>query len=346
MKGKVVTVQGPIAPEELGPTLTHEHIFLDISCWFEEGSDAGSRKLSEEPVSLKNLWWIKRNPLLNRDNVVLTDYDLAVEELMEFKKFGGNTLVDVTNIGIGRDPYAIRAVSIETGINIVMGSGYYVTMSHPEDMSQKSVDDIAGEIVRDVKEGVGSTGIRAGIIGEIGITDLTEDNNEEKSLRGAVRAQRETGAPLSIHPPLLAQEDLIFDILNEEKADFDHTIMCHMGIPIVLDYEFTRAIAEEGVYIGIDGMGFQGYLEHPQPIEVPSDSQRIRSIKKLLAEGFQDRIILSHDICRKDQLMAYGGFGYAHILRAVIPMMRDAGISEDAIRKMTVDNPRKALAFR
>ena len=104
MKGKVITVQGPIEPEEIGPPLTHEHIFLDISCWFEEGSDVGSRRLSNEPVSLKNLWWIKRNPLLNSDNCLLTDYPLALEELMEFKKLGGSALVDVTNIGIGRDP--------------------------------------------------------------------------------------------------------------------------------------------------------------------------------------------------------------------------------------------------
>jgi len=64
MKGRVMTVCGPISPEDLGPTLTHEHIYIDLDCWFEEPDEASARTLSREPVSLRNLWWVRRNPRL------------------------------------------------------------------------------------------------------------------------------------------------------------------------------------------------------------------------------------------------------------------------------------------
>ena len=343
MKGKVMTVLGPIAPEELGPTLTHEHIFIDLDCWFEEPDEPSARTISREPVSLGNLWWVRRNPRLSRDNNYLTDRNQAHDEALQFKRSGGKSIVDVSNMGIGRDPLALKWLSGETGINIIMGSGYYVSRAHPVALGLKSEDDIRDEIVRDLNEGVNGTGVRAGIIGEVGITDLAAHHGEEKSLRGAVRAQKETGAPLTIHHPLNRHETGIISILDEEGADFDHVIMGHM---VLEDLEYVVDIAESGVYLGLDSFGFEGYLEHPEPFEIPSDSQKIKLVCALIDAGYLKKLLLSHDICRKHMTQRYGGCGYSHILRSVVPMMKRAGITGEEIKVMLVENPKRVLTVR
>ena len=344
MKGKAMTVQGPISPDELGTTLAHEHILIDLNCLFLEVEEAGQKAYMDEPVRLDNLWWIKQNMFSNRDNFLLTDTKVAVEEVMEFKRFGGNTIVDVTSIGIARDPLALKEISLETDLNIIMGSGYYVAFSHPPDMSEKTEEEIAEEIIKDVKEGTGNTGIKAGIIGEIGISDLKENPNEEKSLRAAIWAQKETGAPLTIHPPFTKQCEKIIEILEEEGADLGRVIMCHTEWHLDESLEYTFMIADTGMYIEYDVWGLEG--NWPKANEaLPSDTQRLNAIKKFIHNGYLDQVLLSQDICSKIQLMAYGGYGYAHILRDCLPLFRQAGISEKEIQVMLVDNPKKILQF-
>ena len=198
LTGKVQTVLGIIDADSLGVTLPHEHLVVDVSCLFVEPTEATEKRLAHQPVSLENLWCI-RYGAPNLDNWKLQDEEIAIREASFFKRAGGDTIVDPSNIGLGRDPLALAHVSRATGLNVIMGSGYYVAPSHPADMDSKTEEDICAEIVREVTEGVADTGIRAGIIGEIGCSwPLT--HNEEKVLRAAANAQRQTGAPLMIHP--------------------------------------------------------------------------------------------------------------------------------------------------
>ena len=339
-----MTVLGPIAPEELGVTMAHEHILLDLSRRFQEPSEAGEKAYMYEPVRIDNLWWIKQNIINNLDNLMLTDLREATEEVMEVKRHGGSSIVDVTNCGIGRDPIAIRKVSLETGINVIMGSGYYVGISHPPDMSQKSEEDIAGEIIRDIKEGVGDTGIKSGIIGEIGIENFIEDPNEEKVLRGAVMAQRETGAALYVHPPHTRVCERIIEILEEEGADLNRVIMCHMEYHIDESMDYTFMVADTGIYIEYDCFGLEGNWPESGLWE-PSDTQRSRSVKKLIENGYQDKVLLSTDVCIKTLSMAYGGFGRAHLLRDCLSLLRQAGVTHEDINVILVDNPKRILQF-
>ena len=166
--GQVQTVLGLIDPGKLGVTLTHEHLFIaQGAANFVEPSEASDKAFAHKPVSMEILSWLSYHPSNNLDNMNMLDEQEAIEEAMLFKKAGGSTIVDVTNAGIGRDPKALARISRATGLNIVMGAGYYLGGSHPKDMSTKTEEDIAQEIVRDVNEGVDGTGIRAGIIGEI-----------------------------------------------------------------------------------------------------------------------------------------------------------------------------------
>ena len=339
-----MTVLGPLSPDDLGITLPHEHIFIDVSCWYLAPTEASQIARVEEPVRLDNLWWVKQNLFCNKDNFLLSDVRESTEEVMEYKRYGGGSIVDVTNLGIGRDPLAIRDVSIETGVNVIMGSGYYVGLSHPPEFSNRKEEEITEEIVRDVVVGVGNTGIRAGIIGEIGIEDIEKNRDEEKSLRAAVRAQKETGAPLTIHPPFDRQCERIIEILEEEGADLERVIMCHSELFYEDTLEYTLMIADAGFYIEYDTWGFEGNWPRAGLVE-PSDTQRLKGIEKLIRKGHLDQLLLSQDVCNKVMSMAYGGSGRAHILRDCLTLFNQAGITGEEIHRMLVENPKRILQF-
>ena len=197
--GLVQTVLGPVRPETLGPTLTHEHLLIDFLCMFDPPDDPAERHKSFQPLTLENLGWIRYDPFRNRDNLLRLDEESAISEIALFQQAGGGTIVDVTTIGIGRSPEALVRIAQTTGLNIVMGAGYYTAAVHPTDMTARSEADLADEMIADLTTGVGDTGVRAGIIGELGCSwPLTA--NERKVLRAGARAQQATGAAITIHP--------------------------------------------------------------------------------------------------------------------------------------------------
>ena len=170
LKGQAQTVLGPVSSDILGPTMTHEHLFIDFSCMFHPPSEATIQHHAYEPVTLQNLGWVRYNSYSNRDNLLLLDEETAIAEALLYRRVGGGTIVDATTIGIGRDPLALARIARATGLNIVMGAGYYVDAAQPEEMNDLTDLDITQNIIDDIIKGVGSTGIKAGIIGEIGCT--------------------------------------------------------------------------------------------------------------------------------------------------------------------------------
>jgi len=172
MKGKILTVLGPIDKKKAGLTLIHEHILVDATYWCQEPRTALEKKLAQQPISIENLGIVRQNAFLIKDNMVLDDYNLAVKELLLFKRAGGSTIVDVTTSrGMGRDPNTLVALSRETGLNIVARCGYYVYKTHPSNVDTRQVEEIAMEMIKEITEGIDDTGIKAGIIGEIGTSD-------------------------------------------------------------------------------------------------------------------------------------------------------------------------------
>ena len=200
MAGKVITVNGPMDPDQLGATIMHEHIFIDF--WRDKtlgfNAPATDVEIWDQKLTLENLHLARERKHM-KDNYMLTDEDVAVRELQYFKNSGGRTVVDVTNIGLGRDPLALQRVANATGLNIVMGSGWYQKFYHPVDMDERTVEDLASEIVRDITVGVNGTGIRSGVIGEVGINGNPLTPNEVKSIKASARASRATGASISFH---------------------------------------------------------------------------------------------------------------------------------------------------
>jgi phosphotriesterase-related protein len=280
---------------------------------------------------------LRMDPFVNLDNCALDDEALAGEELLVFKNGGGCTVVDPTCRGIGRNPLALQRISKATGLNIVMGSGYYLQTSHPPEVKRLSIDNVADEIVSEAHDGVEETGIKIGLIGEIGVSsDFTPD--EEKSLRGAARAQQRTQLPLMVHLPAwyrLAHR--VLDIVAEEGGDLRHTILCHMN-PSGNDIDYQTSLAMRGAFIEYDMLGMD-YWYADQQVQCPSDEDNARAIAGLVKNGFGDRLLLSQDVFIKMMLSHYGGFGYAYVLKHFIPRLRRHGVSKQAISAMMIGNP-------
>ena len=345
LTGMVQTVLGPIPPSRLGITLMHEHMLIDTTCYFRE-SDHASERAYRDIEFYPEL--TARSDLLyehHLDGSRVYDETAATEEVMEFKHAGGGSFVDTTSVGIGRDPLALARISRATGLNVVMGSSYYVTLSHPPDMDRRTEDQITAEIVRDVTVGVGDTGIKSGIIGEVGnFWPLTD--NEVKVLRASGRAQAETGAPITIHSGVGDEAPAgILDRLVEGGADPTRCVIGHLDTAIQ-GLQALKALAQTGCFLEYDIFSWENTAMFANAdINMPNDTERLRKIVFLLEQGFEDQIVIAHDICRKWHLRRNGGAGYAHIIENIVPRMRGLGITRSQIDKILIHNPARALTF-
>jgi len=351
--GRVQTVLGLVDPKDLGITLIHEHLLLDMSAWFVEPTLASEKALAYQPISMENLHWLHYHPSSNRDNLRMLDEEVAIKEALRYKYAGGKTIVDVTNIGLARDPLALQRIARATGLQIVMGSGYYIEPSRPSGLANKSEEEIAEEIVQDITVGVGNTGVRAGLIGEIGcFHPLTE--GDRKILRASAQAQQRTGAPLTIHPglPYADSPFEIMDVIGEAGADLRRTVLWHIALMLSLDVKAIGRIAEAGCYISYDLFGrapgaipCSGATGAPAFLDIPHDGWWIDQIRELIDLGYLSQILISHDVCVKIRLHHYGGSGYDHIPIYVVPQMRAKGIPEEHIHTILVENPERILAL-
>ncbi len=335
---RVMTVTGEISPSEMGVTLIHEHILVDASRWWR-GPDAGaSERVAMGPVEASIIGELRMDPFANLDNCVLDDVVAAAEELGQVRDLGGRTVVDASGPGNGRDPHALRQISEATGLQIVMGSGFYLDGSHPTRLNGMSVDDIADEITRDATEGVGGSGVRSGLIGEIGVS-AEFSPTERKSLRGAARAQRRTGLPLSVHMPgWLRRADEVLDIVSEEGADLNHTILCHSN-PSGADFDYQAGIAERGAFIEYDMVGMDFYYAD-QDAQSPCDEENAINIARLVRNGYGNKVLISQDVFLKMMLTRNGGFGYGYILRHFVPRLERHGLTREQTQMLLVANPR------
>ena len=354
IKGKAQTVLGLVEPNQLGFTQPHEHFLLDCTVDFEEPSQPEDRELAYQPVSLENLSWVRSHRFSSLDNLRLDDEQMAIKEALIFKKAGGQTIAEMTPNNASRNPEALKRLSQATGVNVIMGTAYYIDPSYSPEVRQhigsSSEEDIAEEFIRDITVGVGDTGIKAGIIGEIGCSWPLTDN-ERKVLRGAAIAQRQTGAPISVHPGGFEEAPVeIIKVLSDAGADPTHVIIDHMG-RTMKSHSSRFRLAETGCYMEWDRFGSDGeypiappFTENKLP-DYPSDAERLNQIIQLIGEGHLNQILMSHDIWIKIELTHFGGHGYAHILKNVIPLMREKSIPEEFIHTITVENPGRILTF-
>jgi len=306
MPKEVITVNGPIKPEELGFTMSHEHLILNFFSYARSYDDV----LDEESV----MSW----------------------ELSHYIKAGGKSLVDCTSIGLKRNPQAIRRIAQATNAHIILGTGWYREMVYPPYIHELNPNQLADFMVREIEEGADNTDIRAGMIGEIGTEQGSIAPAQERVFRAAARAQKRTGVSIWTHTThfgSLALEQIA--LLKEEGVPAQRIVISHLGDRF--ECEFLRPIAEQGVYMSIDNIGYEGN-------GYPADDVRANNVVFLIKEGFKKQVMMSMDIGAKKFLLSYKGHGFAHLIEKFLPLLRTKGVSEADIHTMTVTNPANALA--
>eukprot|EP00743_Colponemidia_sp_Colp-15_P002178 GILK01002364.1.p1 GENE.GILK01002364.1~~GILK01002364.1.p1 ORF type:complete len:361 (+),score=58.31 GILK01002364.1:40-1083(+) len=341
--GKVQTVTGLVTPDSLGHTLPHEHLICDAQ---PLGVPTDNRPENVDiPFNMENLGWIRYNPYSHLENLTLFDEETIAKEMRKFKEVGGGTIVDVTPFGIGRNVTALARLSELTGVPVVCGAGFYVGKTHPPNMNELSVQDLAEVIANEVTVGIDGTQIKAGVIGEIGCS-FPILPNEKKVLQAAAIAQKRTGAPLIIHPGRNEDTPLeIMHILRDAGADTSRVVMSHLDRTI-FDFNKLLTLAETGCYLEFDLFGVEvSHYQLNDKVDMPSDGQRIKTIAALVQKGLVRQIMVSHDIHTKHRLLSYGGHGYGHVVENIAPRFLKRNMTQADVDVILKENPQRWLTF-
>lgn len=339
----VQTVTGRIPAEKMGFTLPHEHIFWDLSFYLPKDLDkTDETDERKQPVCPENLAQMRYHLTDYPDNVVQQDESIALKELLWYKQAGGVTICDNGCYGLKCDPVKLRDVSEKSGVYILRGTGTYQDQTIPPEIAKLDVDALAALFIKEIREGIGDTGVRCGFIGEIGIVSSASERSM-RSLAAAAIAQKETHAAITIHQPGLEHcADVLFRVITDNGGDLNKTVMCHCD-PFLSEPEYLDHIAKSGAYTSFDFFGLEAVLGGNYWL--PTDLDRIVGIKKQIECGNVERILLSHDTVYKCMLRQYGGFGYEHIGKHILPFMRLQGYQEEWLKQMTVENPKNVFSF-
>jgi phosphotriesterase-related protein len=314
----VRTVRGDIAPEELGVTATHEHLYCDQRL---------CRSALDFPGSTAKM--------------VLRDPDRVVAEVADFYAAGGRSLAEMTAHGWGRDVSVLQQISERSGIHVIAISGFYVEDCHPEFVADASIEELEEILVREIAVGADGTDIRTGLL-KSGISRPIIEGPEEKCAHAVARAQLRTGVTITTHTSASSRFEVEggnvgmqhLDIFESEGVDPARVIIGHTDENG--DIRQLVALAQRGAYVQFDVIGKIHWL---------LDETRIALLRQMVDKGYADHLLLSSDRCREIELKVKGGPGYDHVLRSFVPRLREAGFDEALIRRLLVENPARALAF-
>lgn len=323
----VNTVRGPVEIDQLGTTLMHEHVFVLTPDVMQNYGDQ---------------WWDEQERV-----------DDAIAKLTELGQAGVDTIVDPTVVGLGRYIPRIQRVNAEVGINIVAATGLYTFDEIPHFFHYRGPGTLLGGpepmtrmFVRDIREGIGETGVRAGLLkGVVEERGLTPD--QERVHAAICETHQETGVPITVHTNSGYQTGRsALEFYARHGVDLTKVVVGHAGDSNDLDY--LKWIMDQGALIGCDRFG----LDLFNPTE-----QRVNTIATLCEQGYADRIVLSHDTaCYMDffsgdeaQRMVAEvapNWHYLHITNDVLPALRERGVTDDQITTMLVDNPRRYFSAK
>jgi len=316
---KVVrTVSGDIAPSGLGVTQTHEHLRCD-----------------------QNLCCSTEDFPSNNTSMVLTDTELIVDALAEFRSAGGQAIAEMTVKGLGRDVAVLREISNRTGIHVIATSGFYVEACLPAFARTASVEALTDFLVRELTEGADGTTIRTGIL-KSGVGRPVIEGVELRCAQAVARAQRVSGVAITTHTSASSRFEILggnlgslhLDVFEAEGVDPARVIIGHTDENA--DIRQLLSLAKRGAYVQFDVVGKSHWL---------LDETRVELLARLVDGGHGDRLLLSTDRCRVSELKIKGGPGYDHLLRTFVPKLRQAGFDEAMMHQILVTNPSRILAF-
>lgn len=258
---------------------------------------------------------------------VLDDLQLLTTELRLAAESGVRLVVDVGNSGHKRDPQFLREISARSGVHVVAAAGHYREGFFPDVVNTASVDELTAGIVREIEEGIDSTDVRAGVIAEIGMSGDRATSAEKKAFEASAAAQAQTGVPLLTHTAQGVGWEEQIQMLTSGGADLSRVVIGHMDC--LDDHEAHLGVIESGAWLGFDRVNSLRYQ---------TDEVRAKRLAELIDEGHGDRVVLSTDTAMVTRLHAQGGSGYMAVLTRFVPLLRDHGVSEEWIRRVSVEN--------
>ncbi|MBQ7208937.1 MAG: hypothetical protein IJS01_14155 [Lentisphaeria bacterium] len=335
---QIMTVRGPVETGACGMVLSHEHMFIDLANQAAPGSRAGAVTPADRPA-------LMRDPYCMTDNLKVDGYDSALAELRHLAGLGCTVVADCTLREIGRDPVKLKRLSQESGVDIVMGCGWYTGDAHPAEVAALTAEELAQHLVAEIRDGAEGTGIRPGLIGEIG-TSREILPGERKALCAAAMAQRETGLAVQVHVyPWCTNGLEATDILFKYGVPPRRIVICHSDV--TPDKAYIAELLRRGVYVQLDNFGKE-FTPEPGGFAAGrfiTDRERAELAARIIASGFEDQLLLTNDICLKCMLKACGGGGYGHIFETILPLLVKLGVPEKLLKeKILRANPLAMLA--
>lgn len=283
-------------------TLMHEHITIDLS------------------------------GIKNDEDCRLDCFEESQNELCRLYELGVRRILDVTNIGMGRNSDYCRLMEESTGIQILSATGFYKEPFLPDFVYTMSVRELAKLAVKEISEGIANTGIKASVIGEFGTSKDTFTEMERKVFDSMALAAVQTGAVVTTHTTLGTMALEQAEHLKTEGVKPENIIIGHLDLS--QNPDTIISVLKEGVNIGFDTVGKNNYCP---------DTFRAQMLKRIAKEGYLDQVVLSMDITRKSHLKKWGGPGYAYLFETFLPMLLEYGLSEAQIEQLMIDNPNRIL---
>jgi len=337
MEQYIRTVCGDIDVTQIKSVLVHEHIIWDII--------QPNKNQIKTPIEYNNRWQTNYETNLNAENSFQNNINIATEELNILKSYGGDLIVDQSTHGIGRDPLSLYKISKNTKMNIVAAAGTYCSNYLKNEIKSLNIDQLVDRFTSEIETGIEQTNIKAGIIGEIGCSDSL-DNFEKNALIAAAKTHKITGAAISVHPGKKPESPFrLINILENERVDISKVAICHIDRTYP-NGNRVEELLRKGVFVEWDFFGIENSHLWLKDIELPIDRDRIKLIKKMFKLGFGNKILISQDICSKTRLHKWGGHGYEHIFKNVIPLMKDYGMNNEQIDQLIRINPINFLSIK
>ncbi|MGD0915878.1 MAG: phosphotriesterase-related protein [Thermodesulfobacteriota bacterium] len=319
---KINTVTGPIFPHEMGITLVHEHVIFGYGGWYANYSITP----------------------FDREMCINT----ALDTIKELKTYGVKTVVDVTPGDCGRDPELLKEISEKSEMNIICSTGLYTEgdggsgyFKFRKMVTGDATDEIYELFAKEIKQGIGTTGIKPGVI-KVATGDGNISPYEEMVLRAAGRAQKETEVPIITHTGGDATMGIEqADLLISEGADPKRISIGHMNGSSNIQYHL--AIVGKGVYIVFDRFGTQALHRYMMGLEAFGFSDELSKacVIGLISIGYEKRIMISHDYVWYFLGKTPINMNPSHIFKNIIPALKQAGVADEMISTIMVDNPRR-----
>ncbi len=344
MKGYVQTILGQVKKEDMGITLPHEHLFNDLSSCVDEPFYEYSKLIKDEKVSPKIAYGLRYDPYCNQDNMAEKEIDDVICEVQNLLSVGGRTLVDATGSrSIGRNVPKMVAVAEATGLNVIAATGRYLSKFEGEDNLLRPMEEIAAEYCADLNQGMDGTTVKAGLIGELGVSPNFTPGEHNNLRAGALAQLQNPDVSVNIHMPgWLRYGDEVLDIMLDEMKVNPRKVSLAHSDPSGEDHDYQKRLLDRGVYLEFDMIAQD--ISFPKEGMGPSVMQTADVIARLIKEGYASQLVLSHDVFLKQMYTKNGGNGFLFAPTVFLGLLAQRGVDTATLHQLCVDNPANLLA--